>query len=137
MSFLVRVRTDSAAITRPRLAYACSESKINFNIFNSNIEGLISVRTLSRACRATSGRRARDRRATGPRQRTTGGRQARAVLAEGGNALLGHHTISTVPQRGQGELPRRRGKSVEPRLLYTVSPESVYSSIRYCVLLYV
>ena len=45
-------------------------------IFNSNnyIEDLISVRILSGDGRAA------------------GGRQARAVLAEGGNALLGHHT---------------------------------------------
>ena len=48
--------------------------------------------------RAEGGRRAqaRDGRATGARQagdrRATGARQARAVLAEGGNALLGHHT---------------------------------------------
>ena len=51
------------------------------------IEGLISVRTLSRACRATGGQRARDRRATGVRQagdgRATGGRRARDRRATG------------------------------------------------------
>ena len=57
-------------------------------IYNYNyIEGLISVRTLSCACRATGARQAGDRRATG----AAGGRQARAVLTEGGNALLGHN----------------------------------------------
>ena len=105
------------AITRARLYSICMFRVIyNYNY----IEGLISVRTLSRACRATGarrargrratgGRRARDRRATGARQagdgrrratggrrargrRATGARQARAVLAEGGNALLGHHS---------------------------------------------
>ena len=50
-----------------------------------------------RRAQAAGGRQADDGRATGARQagdgrrRATGARQARAVLAEGGNALLGHH----------------------------------------------
>ena len=51
------------------------------------IEGLISVRTLSRTCRATGARRARGRRATHARQagdaRATGGRRARDRRATG------------------------------------------------------
>ena len=34
-------------------------------------------------------------------------------------------SISTVPQHGEGELPRKSGKSVELKILYTVTAKSV------------
>ena len=88
-----------------------------FTFFYNYIEGLISVRTLSRACRATGtrrargrratgatgGRRARDRHATGARQaddrrrRATGGRRARSKRAAGARRTGGGRECPSRP----------------------------------------